>query len=143
MFIGFRGGYAGAQVSPLYLHVPTTPLSKTKQPTAVPHEGCSKHEHLLATPRASARAGRQEPSDLDYRGRSKRRDDDFDNDYERDDDDDENHDTDRYGRCMMRVRMRKPLWTANDYSNETYTTDTTLACHIYNVLDSVSCTCIL
>ena len=72
--------------------------------TAFTDKRREQHEHVLATARAAARAGREEPTHLEHRDRPARRGDELDNDHDRDDDDDENGNADHDGRRGMRCR---------------------------------------
>ena len=82
-----------------------------------------QHEHVLATACATARAGREEPTDYDHRDRPARRSDEFDYDHERDDDDDENRNADRYGRRMngeRKLSVTAITTTTHDNNIETF-----------------------
>jgi len=68
---------------------------------AFPDKGREHDEHVLATARATARAGREEPTDLDDRNRPARRGDDFDYNYDFNDHDDKNRNEDGFGRRGM------------------------------------------
>ena len=86
-------------------HSPCRAISKRDGGnTAFLDERREQHEHVLATARAAARAGCEEPTLLDHRDRPERRGDEFDNDHERDYDEDDNCDAAHYGRRMMYPR---------------------------------------
>ena len=77
------------------------PFLSERHDTAFPDKRREQHEHILATARAAARAGREESTHLEHRDRPARRGDEPDNDHDRDDDDDENGNADHDGRRMM------------------------------------------
>lgn len=105
MALGFKGGYAGAQVRLFeYILSSLAPFLRRRQNAAFPDKRREQHEHLLATARAAARAGREEPTNLDHRNRPTRWGDEPDNDHDGDDDDDENRDADYDGRRMRMGR---------------------------------------
>ena len=86
-------------------HSPCRAISKRDGGnTAFLDERREQHEHVLATARAAARAGCEEPTLLDHRDHPERRGDELDNDHERDYDEDDNCDAAHYGRRMMYPR---------------------------------------
>jgi len=102
MVLGFKGGYAGAQVRLLACTCPNTVSKRViNETTALPDKRREQHEHVLEAACAAARAGCEEPAYYGHRDRPTGRGDESDNDHECDDDDDENRNADRYGRRMM------------------------------------------
>jgi hypothetical protein len=104
MALGFKGGHPGAQVRFRRAHLVVPYSKRGGGNTAFPDEGREQHEHVLATARAAARAGCEEPTLFDHRDRPERRGDEFDNDHKRDYDEDDNRDASHYGRRMIYLR---------------------------------------
>ena len=87
MALGFKKGYAGAQVR---LFESTMSARSLRGRNTAPNERREQHEHVLAVAHAATRAGREEHTHLKHPDHPARRDDELDNDHDGADDDDEN-----------------------------------------------------